>query len=179
MSPSTRRKVLFVCTANICRSPAAELLARHRFGEQDMMFRSAGFLVADQPCPEPMIEVLGQRGIEAADHRSYNLDQESIDAADILLTMESSHVQKATLIDQAVFPKILPLKEARDILAARPEHSVPIETLLQELNTNRDARQYLGQRWDVRDPYGGRLREYRTAVDELEELVGLVVGRLA
>ncbi|MGI9615234.1 MAG: low molecular weight protein arginine phosphatase, partial [Acidimicrobiales bacterium] len=37
-------KILFVCTANICRSPAAEALARHRYGEQDALFRSAGLL---------------------------------------------------------------------------------------------------------------------------------------
>ena len=34
--------MLFVCTANICRSPAMELIARDLAGDADVVFSSAG-----------------------------------------------------------------------------------------------------------------------------------------
>ena len=74
-------------TANICRSPTAELLARTRFGEERMMFRSAGFLRSESEVPADLVSVLAERQINAANHRSYTLDDPSIAAADLLLTM--------------------------------------------------------------------------------------------
>ncbi|MCA0290277.1 MAG: hypothetical protein LCH82_01215 [Actinobacteria bacterium] len=38
----THRGVLFVCTANISRSPYAELVARARYGGRGIRFASAG-----------------------------------------------------------------------------------------------------------------------------------------
>ena len=35
-------RVLFVCTANICRSPAMELIARDLAGSAEVVFTSAG-----------------------------------------------------------------------------------------------------------------------------------------
>ncbi len=173
-----RRRILFICTANICRSPTAELLARQRFGESDLVFRSAGFLEADHRCPDELVEVLGAKEIDARDHRSYMLDDVSVGAADLLLTMEGSHVQKATMLAPDGFPKIVPLKEAAAVLDGQAQPQLSIEDFVDELNRNRDPRQYLGTKWDVADPFGGRVRAYRKAVAEIEQLVGRVIGSL-
>ncbi len=174
-----RRRLLFVCTANICRSPAAELLARDLFGESKKVFRSAGFLDAGVSCPKDLVEVLSNRRVDATDHLSYKLDQASLDAAELLLTMEGRHVQKATMISPESFPKIVPLREAAAVLDRLGRPEVSIEEFLEELNTKRDPRHYLGTQWDVADPYGGRLKAYRKAVAEIEQLVSSVIGRLA
>jgi protein-tyrosine-phosphatase len=171
------RRVLFVCTANICRSPTAELLARVRFGEDAMAFRSAGFLGSGRSCPKELVGVLGQNGIDASAHRSYELDADTVAAADILLTMEGSHVQKATMLAAEAFPKTLPLKEASAVVD-RAGGGIAIEDLLDRVNADRDPRQYLGSKWDVDDPYGGKSKEYRRAVDEIADLVANVIGRL-
>ncbi|MGH1489326.1 MAG: hypothetical protein ACRBK7_08040 [Acidimicrobiales bacterium] len=179
-----RRRFLFVCTANICRSPTAELLARRRFGEDELLFRSAGFLQIDGGCPAELVDVLQGRQIDATAHQSYLLDETSINAADLLLTMEGSHVQKATMLAPDAFAKIVPLKEAAAVLSdwsdggGSATDPVTVERFIERLNTDRDPRQYLGTRWDVADPYGGRPKQYRAAVDEIEQLVYSVVGRL-
>jgi protein-tyrosine-phosphatase len=170
-------RVLFVCTANICRSPTAELLARTRFGERDFAFRSAGFLAADHRCPDELVQVLADRHIDASAHRSYQIDAPSLSAADLVLTMESSHVQKATSMMPEAFPKILPLKEAVAIAGSLGAEST-IASLLAAANRDRDPRSYLGSKWDVDDPYGRRIKAYRDAVSEIEDLVGQLLTRL-
>ena len=125
-----------------------------------------------------MVDALGQEGIDATAHRSYQLDAASLQAADVLLTMEGSHVQEATMISPDAFGKIVPLKEAAATLARHPAASVSIEELLDEINDGRDPLHYLDQRWDVADPYGRRPRQYRQAVAEITELVDAVIGRL-
>ena len=173
-----RYRILFICTANICRSPSAELLARTRFGEDRLVFRSAGFLDAGQSCPPDLVSVLADHGIDASAHRSYRLDESSIAAADLLLTMESSHVQKATMLSSAAFAKTVPLKEAALVAGELGPGRLTIDEVLEAVNLDRDPRRYLGPRWDVDDPYGRRTKAYRRAVEEIDQLVAQVIGRL-
>lgn len=143
-----------------------------------MMFRSAGFLEPDRACPSELVTVLADRGIDARNHRSYRLDDASLAAADLLLTMESSHVQKATMIDPEAFRKIVPLKEAALVVARGGGSTLTIEEFLEELNHERDPLQYLGTGWDVDDPYGGRVKAYQRAVGEIDELVTTTLSLL-
>lgn len=172
-------RILFVCTANICRSPAAEALARQRFGEREALFRSAGFLDSGRECPPPLLQVLEEWGVDATDHRSYRLDPASLHVADLVLTMEGEHVQRATLLHQDAFAKILPLKEAAERLARPRNGPVLLADFLAEVNDDRDPSSYLSGRWDVADPYGRKLKDYRAAVDEIGRLVGDVIARLS
>ncbi len=166
--------ILFVCTANICRSPTAELIARSRYGEAIDAFRSAGFLRAGNAVPDKLVSVLLDRGIDASAHRSSKVDAETLDASDLVLTMESSHIQEAAVIAPSTFPKMLPLKEAASLI--RPGDA--IVDVLERLNTDRDTTRYLGREFDVADPYGKNTKAYREAVDEIDELVSRVIGTL-
>ncbi len=171
-------RILFVCTANICRSPAAEVLARHQFGETEAVFRSAGFLEDGRECPAFLVQSLGDWGVDASHHRSYKLDPASLNAADLVLTMEGEHVQRATLLDRDSFAKIVPLKEAAAHLSRLIDDKVAIDAFLGQLNQQRDPTSYLSSVWDVDDPYRMKLKDYRRAVDEIAGLVSSVVGRL-
>ncbi len=176
--PNAPRRILFVCTANICRSPAAELIARAQFGEERAMFRSAGFLQPDQNISSDIGELMKARGIDPSAHRSYKIDEASINAAELILVMESAHLQRLTRIDRNSLRKALPITEAAALLSQMSAENVTIEDFLANLNTDRDPRIYLDKRWDVKDPYGGKPREYRTAVIEIDGLVQAVVSRL-
>lgn len=143
-----------------------------------MMFRSAGFLDSGNEVPSDLAGVLADRHIDASAHRSYTLDKASIEAADVLLTMEGSHVQQATMLEPDAFRKIIPLKEAAAVIERQPTARVTVEAMLDELNRDRDAIQYLGTNWDVDDPYGKRTKAYQRAVVEIEQLVTTVIGRL-
>jgi len=96
----------------------------------------------------------------------------------VLLTMEGSHVQKATVLKPEAFPKIVPLKEAAAVVTGHPAARITLEDLLAEVNRDRDPIQYLGTNWDVDDPYGQRTKAYQRAVAEIEQLVSTVLSRL-
>lgn len=170
-------KVLYVCTGNICRSPTAELLSRQQFGDELIKFRSAGFIPDGQPCPGDLADVLAERGIDASYHRSYQVDVASLQAADLVLTMEAAHVQKATLVDRNSFPKIFPMREVAELLGAGLFSG--LDAFLADLNQGRDPFRYMETRWDVEDPYGKSRGHYRSAVDEISTLVASVIGPLA
>ena len=140
-----------------------------------MVFRSAGFLSPNQSCPAPLVQVMEEWGIDVSAHRSYQVDEASLAAADLVLTMEGQHVQKATLLLQSAFPKVMPLKEAAHAMAATGGN---LDALLSRVAVDRDPTSYLSSRWDVDDPYNRKLKDYRRAVNEISGLVDEVVGRL-
>lgn len=142
------------------------------------MYRSAGFLDAGNTVPDDLRTVLAERHIDASAHRSYTIDPASIEAADLILTMEASHVQKATMLLPDAFNKIVPLKEAAAIIDRQTTARVTLEDFLVELNRDRDALRYLGTNWDVDDPYGRRIKAYQQAVAEIEGLISITLGRL-
>ena len=172
------RRILFVCTANICRSPTAEYLARDRFGEDYWRFRSAGFLPSGRASSDTLVRALAELDLDVRRHRSYQLDRASIVAADLLLTMEGSHVRQATEIDPTAYPKTVPLREAAAVLDEWDDAVATVEELMIEVARDRDPGSYLGDDWDVDDPYGRSLRVYRRTVAEIGELVESVLGRL-
>ena len=170
-----RKRILFVCTANICRSPTAEYLARQNFGSDKFHVRSAGFLTSEKSCPDDLQRVLKGRGVSVAEHRSYKLDQDTVTAADLILTMESRHVLDATVLDRRALRKTMPLKEAAQEIRAGDT----IETFLERVNQSRDPQKYLSVvDLDVADPYRKRLKAYEKAVEEIDGLVTKVLSRL-
>ena len=84
-------EVLFVCTANICRSPVMELLAREMAGQGSRVtFASAGTHgYDDHPLNEDMAVTLTP-GL-GAEFRSRRLTREILADADLVLTAEGSH----------------------------------------------------------------------------------------
>lgn len=154
------------------------MLARFRFGEVRLLFRSAGFLTGGRPPPQLLVEALAEHGVNAGGHRSYRLDEASLRAADVVLTMESEHVRQAATILPSAFPKIMPIRQAAAVLDDIDGETVPMSHLVAALNVDRDPAQYLGRRWEVDDPYGGRLRDYRRAVAQIDDLLTSVIERL-
>jgi protein-tyrosine-phosphatase len=176
---STRRaeRILFLCTANICRSPTAEYLARHHFGSDRWAFRSAGFLESGRSPTGELIRSLGEVGVDIRNHRSYRVDVASLQAADLVLTMEGTHVRRASEIWPDVLAKIVPLRQAATLLEADGAAG-DVSDLIDRVVERRDPSDYLGPRWDVADPYGRSLRVYRRSVAEIDALIGTVFSTL-
>lgn len=96
MSSPLVSKVLVVCTANICRSPAAEVMLKVR-AEGRIEVQSAGTqaLVGSQMDPEMAARLRAEMG-EAADHhiarhRARQLDEELARWAELILVMTRDH----------------------------------------------------------------------------------------
>jgi protein-tyrosine phosphatase len=92
-------RVLFVCTANICRSPLAEGLLRHRLRATALagkvQVRSAGSNVGTRGRrPDPRVEKLAaEAGVSLARIRSRMLTMAMIRRSDYILVMERSHLE--------------------------------------------------------------------------------------
>jgi protein-tyrosine-phosphatase len=104
----TEPRILFVCSANTCRSPMAaaianaELALRHGLPLDDVLrargrARSAGLAaVPGAAMTEPTRLALGALEISTARHASSNVTRETVDAADVIYCMTSSQREALT-----------------------------------------------------------------------------------
>lgn len=141
------------------------------------MVRSAGFLRAGEAPPPLLIQALAEHGVDGSYHRSHQVDVPSLKAADLVLTMEGEHVQKATLLHRPAFAKIMPVTEAAATL--RADGPMTPDALVAAINLDRDPTSYLSPKWDVADPYNRKFKDYRNAVTDISRLVDDVFSRLA
>ena len=93
--------VLFVCTANTCRSAAMELLADHLAGGRLSVSSAGTHGDVGHPLEDPMVTPLLARGVSdqrLRDFRSRPLTPALVDAADVVLTAEAAH--RRLVVDQ-------------------------------------------------------------------------------
>ena len=138
--------ILFVCSANQCRSPMAEVLFEAFLvekGEREQWrVESAGVWAYDGArATMNAQEVMVERGLSLSQHLSQLASSSLLEQFDLTLVMEQRH-----------------------------------KTVLQEQNPQLAERIYLlreiaGQEGDFEDPVGGSLDLYRTAADELDKII--------
>ena len=89
----TIRRLLVVCTGNLCRSPmaAALLSARARQRRQPLQVASAGIAAAvGRSAPSPVLELMSGRGLDLSEHRAQQLTVELANEHELLLVMETA-----------------------------------------------------------------------------------------
>lgn len=138
--------VLFICTANICRSPMAFGLFLQKIANEPdsslWKIDSAGtWAVEGIPASGKSQFLLGERGIDIHDHRSKCVSREMLSAFNLILTMERG--QKEAL--QAEFPEI----RTRVFMLS----------------------EMIDQSYDIQDPFNGSLDEYREAFGDIENIL--------
>lgn len=145
--------VLFVCSANMCRSPMAEVLFKNLLSQcgadADWDISSAGVWAWDgNRASDGAVKAMQRKGIDLSRHRSRIISKEMILENDLILVMEKNHKEAL----QASFPKF-----AGKIF------------LLSEM---------VGMRHDILDPIGGTAADYDDTADELEKLLSDAFNRI-
>lgn len=161
-------RVLFVCTANICRSPLAEGLLRHRLQAlglgRRVQVRSAGTQAVARDCrPDPRVEGLAAEvGVSLAGIRAKMLTPKLVRSSDYVLVMERRH--------QADARRLCADSNARGSIFSRQklteeQCSEKIQLLgsfLPSLHANVQ---------DIPDPYFGDLQGFRNVHEMIDSAV--------
>ena len=148
--------IVTVCTANICRSPMAAALLQHALAAEPEPWRSLRVISAGvaarpgEPVSENSVYALKKVGIDLSQHRSQALTQQMLDESLAVLCMTESH--RAMIQVQA--------------------DPVPKNLLLFRQFAPGDGDKEIG------DPYGGPLRIYEAARDEMVESIPALIAYL-
>jgi protein-tyrosine phosphatase len=177
-------RVLFVCTANIVRSPIAAALLEKRLqgAASEVIVESAGLRETDALLDGGALRVLDEQGVDLSRHHSRAIDSAMVGAATLVVGMEREHVRETVLLDASIWPRTFTLKE----LVRRGEATGsrrPGETIadwIARAHGDRTQRDLLGadRADDVADPFGGPPGGYEDAAEEIDDLVTRLVSLL-
>ncbi|MEO6568257.1 MAG: low molecular weight protein arginine phosphatase [Opitutaceae bacterium] len=148
--------IVTVCTANICRSPMAAALLQHALAAQPEPLRSFKVISAGvsahsgEPISQNSVTALKKVGLDVSSHRSRLLDQQMLDDAALVLCMTESH---------------------RLIIQRQGNPSPDNLFLFREFMPNPGN-------LEIPDPYGGPLKVYEAARDEMVEAIPSLVEYL-
>ena len=165
--------VLFVCTANICRSPFMELLARELSGGRLTTSSAGTHGFADHPMNPEMAVGLTTRGISSDAFRSRPLTAALIDAADLVLTAEDRHRRFILDDHPAAFRKVFTLGQFAE--AVRQAEELGGRELVAAAGTRRPASD---PSQDVDDPYRLGPEAAAASATRIEELLRVIVPAL-
>lgn len=90
----TRKKYLFVCTGNTCRSPMAEAVFNRLYKNEDRFAASAGMSPGGAPLSANAKIALEAIGIRDFNHISSTVSFEDMAAAECVIGMTYSHAQR-------------------------------------------------------------------------------------
>lgn len=175
-------RLLVVCTANICRSPMAEVLLASHLEDIDVaaIVRSCGHLEAGVRVSPHSVTVMAERGLDISEHRSQTNTRRFTSGADLIITMSKENVRQVMEVDMDAWPRTFPLKPLvrRAIEIGRRRTDEPFAAWVERLHEGRRPIDMLADDPDddIADPMGKPLRDYRSAAELMSGLLDQLVA---
>jgi protein-tyrosine phosphatase len=92
------RRLLVICSGNICRSPAAEAILRALAGGSiEVRSRGTDPWNLGEPAHAPMVRLAAARGYDLGTHRSAQVSEADLRWADEVLVMQPAHRARLAL----------------------------------------------------------------------------------
>lgn len=142
-------KILFVCTGNICRSPTAEGVLRHRVREAGLEGRvhidsagTTGYHAGEAP-DRRSVAAAQRRGISLQGQRARQVRQQDFHDFDLILALDETHL--------------------RELQRIAPENGTA-QLALMLVHCGHAGR-------DVPDPYYGQAQDFEYVLDLIESAV--------
>lgn len=128
------RKIMFLCSGNICRSPFAAAYAREIFGP-GVDVKSSGFHdIVRRHAPTQAVQSARELGVDLAAHESNRIDAATLDEFDVVFVFEEKHMHA--------------------LRAEFPQYRGDVFYLGDVL---------IGSDFEIADPYGGGSDRFRAA----------------
>ncbi|TCB94350.1 low molecular weight phosphatase family protein [Micromonospora zingiberis] len=166
--------VLFVCHANLCRSPMAEYTARRMLAGRPVTVASAGTdAVADRPMHPYAAEIVAETGAEPADFRTRQLAPEHLTDAVLVLTATRRQRSICTALAPAALHRTFTLRQFGRLAAAveppLTEQDDPLTAAVAAATLARGRLQPApGDADDLPDPVAGTAEDFRRCAEEIE-----------
>lgn len=178
-------RVLFVCTGNVCRSPAAQLIFAQRAAGHDIAHASAGtFGLVDHEVDAPTALVLKEIGIDPSTHSGRRLSPAVIRGADLVLTATTEHLAAVVREVPDSFRRTFTMREfARlgadlELLDAQPTSDDLRERVVDVAEQRGHVDPPEPGQDDIGDPFGAGPDVARACVLQIEDVVEDVVQAL-
>ena len=183
-------RILVVCTGNVCRSPAAELLLRRGLGPGVVVESAGTQAMVDRPIDAMMAETLAPLGLDIGDFTARALVAAMIERADLVLTMTREHRSAVVTVVPTALRRTFTLAEFAGLLAGwevdgqtRPFYTVRVPDRLHEFLAV--AARHRGRlrlaadtEYDIPDPFRLSPEVYRDSVEKISAAVDTIVGCL-
>ncbi len=179
-------RILFVCTGNQCRSPAAEMILRHHLGAGSGGYEiwSAGTRAPDGVGIHPLTaQALAHLGVPVRRHASRRITAEDVQGADLVLCATRQHRAEVASLMRGASARTFTICEfARITRAVDGAHDSSLSEMVGAMSRRRVLDQPREPSLDdLADPIGGGPQQHRAAVEILDlkcqEIVHLLMTR--
>lgn len=169
-------RILFVCTANICRSAYADVRARSLLGDRRAQISSAGTWGFDAaPMDDQMAAQATARGMDPSLFRSQRVTAAMVNESDVVLAMAAEH--RTFLLEDwpGALAKTFTITQFSEAIA-QVDPGLRGVDLVKAARAVRNAPHRAG---DIADPYRKGASAAAACAQQLDDLLTQIVPRLA